>query len=252
MRAASTEANEMERSHPMNSIKQQARRAGILYLAAGMFEPFALLYLPRVLIVPGDATATAEHVRASVGLARLGIFFEMWCATVGVFAVLAFYRLFKPISHNLARAMLVLFLLAVPISLINLLNIIGSLAFARGGPSLVAFDAQQLDGFVLLFLRLHNYGVVLAGIFWGLWLFPFGILAMRSGFNPRWIGLFMLLAGVPYVVSAFTSFAAPQFNYIADWLSPLMAGELPMVLWLVVWGAKEQPARPAVPAPALA
>lgn len=234
----------------MNSTRRQARRAGILYLLACMFEPFALLYLPRLLIVPGDATVTADHVRASVGLVRLGIAGEMWNAMVGVFAALAFYRLFKGINQTHARAMLVLFLLAVPISLLNLVNTVLALIFARGGPSLAAFDSHQLDVFVLLFLRVHNYGVVLAGIFWGLWLFPFGILAMRSGFIPWWIGLCMFLAGVPYVVSAFTSFAAPQLNYIANWLSPLMAGEGPMAVWLVVWGAKDQSKRHTVPAPA--
>ncbi len=140
----------------------------------------------------------------------------------------------------------------MPISLFNVLNTIAALIFARGASFLGAFDPQQLDAFVLLFLRLHEYGVILAGIFWGLWLFPFGILAMRSGFIPWLIGLFMFLAGVPYVVSAFTSFTAPQFNFIANWLDPLMAGEVPMLIWLLVWGAKERPARQAVPAPAVA
>jgi hypothetical protein len=52
------------------------------------------------------------------------------------------------------------------------------------------FDQRQLDALVLLFLRLHNQGLALAGIFWGLWLFPFGILAMRSGFIPAyWVSL---------------------------------------------------------------
>jgi len=236
----------------MNSAQQQARRAGILYLLANIYMPFALLYLPRVLIVPGDATATAEHVRASVGLVRLGIGCELLNGSLMVFAALAFYQLFKPVSQAHSRTMLALILLAVPISLLNVLNTVAAVIFARGGSFMGAFEAQQLDVFVLLFLRLHNYGVVLAGIFWGLWLFPVGILAMRSGFIPWWIGLCMFLAGVPYVVSTFTSFAAPQFNYIADWLSPLMAGELPMTVWLLVWGAKSQLDKSAVPAPAIA
>lgn len=234
----------------MYSTKQLARRAGILYLLANIAMPFALVYLPRLLIVPGDATATADRVRASIGLVRTGIAAELNNGIFIVLAALVFYRLFKPVSHSYARAMLVLVLLAVPISLFNILNWVAALIFARGGPALVGFDPQQLDVFVLLFLRLHNYGVVLAGIFWGLWLFPFGILAMRSRFIPWWIGLCMFLAGVPYVVSVFTSFAAPEFNFIADWLSPLMAGELPMIIWLLVWGAKEQPAMHPVPAPA--
>jgi hypothetical protein len=236
----------------MNEIKRQARRAVVLYLLANIAMPFALLYLPRLLIVSGDATATAERVRASVSLVRAGIAVELNNGIFIVFAALAFYRLFKPVSYTHARTMLVLILCAVPISLLNVLNQVVAVVLARGGTSFAGFPPQQLDALVLLFLRLHNYGVVLAGIFWGLWLFPFGILAMRSGFIPRWIGLCMLLAGVPYVVSAFTTLAAPQADYIADWLSPLMAGELPMTVWLLVWSAKEPANRIAAAAPALA
>src|SRR6266567_7868141 len=150
------------------SIKRQARRAGLLYLLAGIAMPFALLYLPRLLIVPGDATATADRVRASVGLVRAGIAAELINGIFMIFAALAFYRLFKPVSYTHARAMLVLVLLGVPISLFNVLNTIAALIFARGASFLGAFDPQQLDAFVLLFLRLHAYGVILAGVFWGL------------------------------------------------------------------------------------
>jgi Domain of unknown function (DUF4386) len=232
----------------MNFTKQQARRAGILYLLANVTMPFALLYLPRVLLVPGNASATASHVRASVGLVRTGIACELLNGSLVVFAALAFYRLFKPVSQSYARAMLALVLLAVPIALVNLLNQVAVLLLARGGASLAAFNSQQLDALVLFFLRLHSYGIALAGIFWGLWLFPFGILAMRSGFIPWLIGLCMLLAGIPYVVTAFVTMAAPQFGYLSNWLDPLMAGELPMLIWLLAWGAKatNQHAAPAV------
>ncbi len=209
----------------MNEIKRQARFASILYTLANLPAPFAIIYLPSLLIVPGDASATANHVRASIGFVRMGIAAE--------------------------RAMLVLVLLAVPISLLNVLTEVAALTFARGG-YLSVFDPQQLDALVLLFLRFHGYGYVIAGIFWGLWLFPFGILAMRSGFIPWLIGLFMLLAGVPYVVSAFTTLVLPQYDYISTWLSPLMAGEVPMVVWLLVWGAKQPAKADAVPDPAVA
>jgi hypothetical protein len=235
----------------MNEVKRQARFAGILYTLANLAAPFAIIYLPSLLIVPGDATATAGHVRNSIGLVRMGIAAELINATVIVFAALAFYRLFRPVSSTHARAMLVLVLLAVPISLLNILNTVVALIAARRPDFLSAFDPQQLDALVLLFLRLHGIGYVIAGIFWGLWLFPFGILAMRSGFIPRLIGLGMLLAGVPYVVDAFTTLAVPQLDYISTWLSPLMAGEVPMLIWLLFWGAKPALNEDALPAPAL-
>jgi hypothetical protein len=236
----------------MDEIKRQARRAGVLYLVANIAMPFALIYLPRLLIVPGDATATADRVRASVGLVRLGIAAELNNVIFVVFAALAFYQLFKRVNQTHARAMLVLVLCAAPIALLNVLNTLAALIVARGGAPFAGFPPQQLDALVLLFLRLHNYGVVLAGVFWGLWLFPFGILAMRSGFIPWPIGLFMFLAGVPYVVDAFTTLAAPQLSVVANWLSLLMAGELPMLIWLLVWGARDEPTKCVVPDQALA
>jgi hypothetical protein len=61
----------------MKSIKQQARFAGLPYLLASIPAPFALIYVPSTLIVSGDATATANHVRASETLLRLGIAGEL-------------------------------------------------------------------------------------------------------------------------------------------------------------------------------
>ena len=54
----------------MNSFKKQSRIAALLYFVNGLPAPFALLYVPRVLIVRGDATATANNVRDSAALLR--------------------------------------------------------------------------------------------------------------------------------------------------------------------------------------
>src|SRR5947207_56264 len=95
----------------MNSTKKQARFAGLLYLLASLPAPFALIYVPGKLIVPGDATATANHIRASETLFRLGIASELTSFIIFIFVVLALYRLFKAVNgkHALAMAILLLF-----------------------------------------------------------------------------------------------------------------------------------------------
>jgi hypothetical protein len=62
----------------MNIIRKKARVAGILYLLASIPAPFGLIYVPDKLIVSGDATATASHIRASETLFRLGIASELF------------------------------------------------------------------------------------------------------------------------------------------------------------------------------
>ena len=233
----------------MNDIKKQSRRAAILYFLNCLPAPFAHLYVPRVLMAGGDATATANNVRASEALLRLGIGGELFSATIGIFAMVAFYRLFRAVSQKHAMAMMVLFLISIPISYLNLLNDLAALTFARSPAFLAAvFDKAQLDAFVLFFLRLHNQGVILAQIFWGLWLFPFGIAVMRSGFIPRFVGIATIVAGAGYVISSSVSlFLPPSAKGIADLATLLGMGELAF-LWLLIWGAKDQP----VPAPAVA
>src|SRR6266446_6197183 len=100
----------------MNSIKKQARFAGLLYLLTCIPAPFSLIYVPGALMVPGDATATANHLRASENLLRFGIAGELINAAAFIFVVLALYRLFKRVNEALAFAMVTLFVASVPIS----------------------------------------------------------------------------------------------------------------------------------------
>jgi len=226
----------------MDAIKKQARVAGLLYLLTCLPAPFGLIYVPGALIVPGDATATANHVRASETLLRLGIASELISAAGFIFVVFALYRLFKDVDKQLALLMVTLFVVSVPISFLNVLNDIAALILAGGADFLSAFGKGQLDALVLLFLRLHNQGLIVAQIFWGLWLFPFGILVMRSGFIPRLLGVLVMIAGCAYPLSSFTSILLPQYAHLVSQYSTILEfGELPIILWLLIWGAKTQP-----------
>ena len=226
----------------MNEIKKQARFAGLLYLLASIPAPFALIYVPSKLVVLGDATATADHIRASETLLRLGIGCDLIGSIIFIFVVLALYHLFKPVNERYALAMATLLLISMPISFFSVINELGALIVAKGGNFLAGFDQHQLDNFAYLFFRLRNQGILIAQIFWGLWLFPFGILVIRSGFIPRFIGYLLFIAGCGYVADSFTALLLPAYR---DLVNPIAGNlefaELSIILWLLIWGAKPQP-----------
>ena len=229
----------------MNSTKKQARVAGLLYLLASMIGFFCLAYVPGKLIVSGDATATANRIRASETLLRLGIASELIAFTIFIFVVLALYRLFKAVSEKHAVAMATLLLISIPISLLNLLNEIAALVLVSGASFLSAFEKGQLDALAYMFLRLHGQGFIVAQIFWGLWLFPFGILVIRSGFIPRFLGYLLFIAASGYLASSFTSLLLPSYRHLVDQFAMVLeAGELPIIFWLLIWGAKVPLDRP--------
>ncbi len=244
---------EYGREKDMNSINKQARVAGLLYLLASIPAPFALIYVPGKLIVPGDATATADHVRASENLLRLGIASELLGFTIFIFLVLALYRLFKIVSERHSLAMAALILVSIPISLFNVINEIAALVLVSGAGFLSVFEKTQLDALAYLFLRLHGQGNIVAQIFWGLWLFPFGILVIQSGFIPRALGFLLFIAGFGNLASSLTSLLLPFYAPIIDpFASVLTAAELPIIFWLLIWGAKDQPLDKQHSDPALA
>jgi hypothetical protein len=238
---------------PMNSLKKQSRIAALIYFLNALPAPFALLYVPNALIVRGNAAATASNVRDSEVLLRLGIAGELLSATIIIFAMVAFYRLFKAVSQKHAMTMVILMLCSVPISYLNVLNDLAALTFARGPAFLSGvFDKAQLDALVLFFFRLHNQGIIVAQIFWGLWLFPFGFAVMRSGFIPRFVGIAAIIAGSGYVISSSVAlFLPPSAQGFADLAMILGFGEF-AILWMVIWGAKAQPASAAISTPAVA
>jgi Domain of unknown function (DUF4386) len=236
----------------MNTIKKQARIAGLLYLSASIFAPFALIYVPSKLVVLGDATATADHIRASETLLRLGIGSDLIGSIIFIFVVLALYRLFKPVSEGYAVAMAALLLVSMPISFFSVINELAALIVSKRGNFVGGFDQHQLDTLAYLFFRLRNQGILVAQIFWGLWLFPFGILVIRSGFIPRFIGYLLFIAGCGYVADSFTAVLLPAYRQVVEPVAGnLEFGELSIILWLLIWGAKEKRfSRQSIPADA--
>jgi len=222
------------------SQRKALRAAGLLYLLVAITAPIGLMYVPSTLIVTGDATATADNIRASESLLRIGIGSELFHQTVAVFLVLALYRLFKAVNEQHAKLMVILgALVSVPIMFLNVLNEIAALILVSGADFLSAFEKSQLDALALLFLRLHDQGINIASIFWGLWLFPFGILVIRSGFIPRLLGVLLFIAGSGYLVSSFTSILLPQYaNLVGQIALVLGVGELPIIFWLFIRGLR--------------
>jgi len=157
-----------------------------------------------------------------------------------IFVTLALYRLFKRVDQGLAVLMVILgSLIPVPIFFLNAVNDAAALLFARGSDFLTAFDKPQRDALATLFLRLHHQGDLANEIFWGLSLVPFGLLVYKSHFLPRILGVWLIAGCFGYLALSFTGFLFPQYEDKAyTYTQPLIIGELAVLLWLLIMGAK--------------
>jgi hypothetical protein len=215
------------------------RAAGLLYLLLAITAAFGVFYVPLTLTVPGDPTATAERVRSSETLFRLGMAGELTSATLFVFLVFALYRLFEGVDRWQASLMVILALVSVPISFLGVVCELGALGLLSGANYLSVFGTPQLEALAFVFLRLHTQAVIVAEIFWGLWLFPLARLALRSKVVPRVVGVLLYLAGSAYLVVTLAAVLAPAYASFVNSVALLPeAGELSMIVWLITTRAR--------------
>ncbi|HEV2115591.1 MAG TPA: DUF4386 domain-containing protein [Terriglobales bacterium] len=228
----------------MTLLSKNARAAGFLYILASVVGVVRLLYIPDALFVHGNATATANNIAAHEALFRLGFVSTLLGATLWLFVPLALYRLLKGVDQGLAVLMVILgSLMQVPLFFVNIVTDAAALLFARGSGYLSIFDKLQRDAFAGLFLDLHHQFDLANLLFAGLWLFPFGLLVYKSRFLPRFLGLWLILAGFAWLAFSLTGFVFPAYeDKVFSITQPVALGEVATMLWLVIMGAREKPA----------
>jgi Domain of unknown function (DUF4386) len=226
----------------MTALSKNARVAGLLYILASAVGVVRLLYIPKALIVHGNAAATANNIAAHELFFRLGIVSYLVASVLFIFVTVALYQLLKGVDQGLAMLMVILgSLMPVPIFFVNIVTDAAALLFARGGEFLSVFDKPQRDAFTMLFLNLHHQLDLANAIFWGLWLLPFGLLVYRSRFLPRFLGVWLMVGCFAYLAFSFTGFLLPGHeDKVFTYGQPFMWGELATMLWLAILGAKEQ------------
>jgi hypothetical protein len=157
-----------------------------------------------------------------------------------IFLVLAFYRLFKGVDRNLA-VMVVIFGGVMPAVLSFGGAVIDSatLMIARGAPFLSVFDKAQQDALAFFFVRLSEHQNTAASMLWGVWLLPLALLVYRSRFLPRFLGVWLIINGIAYVILSLTGELLPQYeNAVFKYGQPAFFGELALMLWLLIKGAR--------------
>jgi hypothetical protein len=222
----------------MHPTDKAARGAGAVYLSLVLTAPFSLLYVPGKLIVRGNATATANNILTHEMLFRLCIVADLFSSVIFICLGLALYRLLSSVNKMWAGAMVALVLVSATIGFMNVLNNIAALTLFRGADFLAVFEKPQRDALAYLFIRLHNQGQFINEIFWGLWLFPFGLLVFRSGFLPRILGAWLMIACFAWVVLSMMALLFPPYYDVAFRIAqPVLFAELAIMLWLLIKGA---------------
>jgi hypothetical protein len=218
-----------------------ARLAGLFYLCVAItgFLPYSVR---QKLVVSGDASATVSNVLASPLLYTTSIVSDVvmtafWIAT----AVTLYALLFRGAYKMLGLAMVAFVLAGSAVVLASALMHVAAWKLVGGGDYLTPLALEQRQALALLTLEVGQSGVMVASLFFGLWLFPLSFLVWRSGCFPRRVGPILAgllaIAGLGYLADFFLAFFMPGISI--TFAQSTFLGELLLLLWLLFRGCGE-------------
>jgi hypothetical protein len=218
-----------------HSILVYARTAGVLGLISVVAGAFGEAYVPGVLVMPRDATATALNIVTSESLFRWGFTAYLVEALCDTGLSLLFYILLVVVRKDLA-------LLAVFFRLIGTAGFamaqvfyFAALPIIENANQLQSFAPDQLQALAMLSLNVSSYGQAVFTMFYGVGSFLVGYLMYRSDFLPKFIGILVMLAGVGFATRTFTWILAPSYSS-PFLLVPAAIAFLTLTIWLLVKG----------------
>jgi hypothetical protein len=209
-----------------------ARVAGLLYLVVVVCGIYSIAWVPSR-IIDEDPARTVENLRNFELLFRTSIVAGVACYVAFLLLPLALYRVLADHGKDLGALMVAFAAVSVPISIYNLTNKIAVLSLIHQ-PSAAADIAARFQN--------YDRGILIATVFWGLWLLPLGWLIIRSRKLPVLLGVLLILGSAGYVGSFAGKIVHPDFRSLpfAGYLTlPATLGEIGTCLWLLIFGVRD-------------
>lgn len=226
-------------NHPSDiSLGKAAIVAGLGLLIMTVCYISADLFVFKNLIVPGDATTTANNIMANEMQFRTGILGFLIVILCDLVVAWALYVFLQPTNKSLSLLAAWFRLVYTIIFGVTLVNYFNVLQLLSGADYLNVFEADQLNVQVLLSLYAFNDGWDIGFIFFGFHLALLGYLAFKSDYIPRILGILLMVAGLSYLLDTISKFLFPSFDVaisvVTGW------GELLFMFWLLFKGRNVQ------------
>lgn len=137
------------------SPRLTARIAGVFELLEALTSGFGQVIVPGMLVVGGDAAATAGNLVAHGLLFRISIVAAVVAVVSHVVWTYLFYELFEPVNRSVALLAAFISLVGIALQAFSILFQLAPQIIEDGGQAFSAFSLEQRHVLSLLLLRLN-------------------------------------------------------------------------------------------------
>lgn len=239
----------MSTKNDSNSLKKPVRTANQHHRKIAFIAGFGLLLMTisiilaevvamADIIVDGNAAVTVENIINNQSRFRFGIVAFLVVAILDLVVAWAFYGFLKPAKDNLsllAAWSRLVYTVILGMALVNLYIVAQLLGNAD---YISVFDASQIQAQVMFLIKAFRDTWDVGYVFFGIHLFLLGIVAFRSGFIPKAVGIILILAGLSYLIDYVGWMLFPDLGLGVSFIFGY--GELIFMVWLLIWGGKQE------------
>lgn len=226
----------------MGISRSTARQTLLFYVIMALPGPLVLMYLPKNFVVAGDATATAQRIADGMFTYRLLVLCDLVSPVGFLLLGWTLYHLFEKVDRRQAQLLVLFVVVNATMDLVDVGILLAPVVLQGRAAALSAFAKPQLDALVLGAMQLRGALLNVDETLWGLWLLPFGILVIKSGFIPKLIGVCLILGCVGWVIMSAQAIVFPHAQAVERVAFLLVQpGEILIVLWLIVKSVQRRP-----------
>jgi hypothetical protein len=224
-----------------NSQRVAAKVAGISGLLAVVIVIFGNYALLGPLVVPGKAAETAQNFVVHSTQVRVALICFLTYGLSVVILLAALYVILRPVDRLLALIGALFRLVFALLWLLTTLNLLGALRLVGNAPYLQALEPAhlQVQARLQIAASFDDYYVGLP--FFALAATVCGYLWFKSGYIPRSLAAFGVIASAWCVICAFVFLVFPSFDKTVNayWFdSPMASFELILSVWLLSKGIR--------------
>jgi hypothetical protein len=220
--------------------KKTARLAGLLFFLWIVIGFYDMFFVSPKIFVSGDPMASAQNILKYEFLFRTSIFSGLITNAIWVVLVWVFYQLFRNVNELYAKLLVASVVVQVPVAFVQAGLSMTAVSTLKG-EMLNSFEYMQRYDLAMAFLKIKDYCVSALVLFYGLWLFPLAILIYQSVFIPRFMGVWLIINGVVYVLLSFANIVLPEYkDMVFTYGMPAMFGELVLMFWLLIKGVRDK------------
>ena len=145
------------------------------------------------------------------------------------------YNLLKHFNKSLSLLFLIFTITSAAILSLNMINHIAIIEIHSAD----YFKTDDLQSITRFLTQLHEYGYIIAQVYFSLWLMPLGMVILKSKLMPAYFGIILIAAAFGALTEVVTKVLFPEYGFIAyPGLIIGMLGEFSLCFWLLFKGIK--------------